>query len=137
MSATEAMQNWLALEHESVWLYPVLGARFDQLTQRAREAHDAHLSTRDHLLERLHVLEVEPVPAKLSYATGPLSSPQAAIKLARRLEQAIAAACLNLAGETSEHADQKYAITRLRRAARAELAWGGQPRAFPGLSSQS
>ncbi|MDR7087385.1 hypothetical protein J2X11_002224 [Aeromicrobium panaciterrae] len=137
MSATEAMQNWLALEHESVWLYPVIGARFDQLTQRAREAHDAHLSTRDHLLARLHTLDIEPVPAKLSYAVGSLSSPQVAIKLARRLEQAIAAACLDLAGESSEQGDQKYAITRLRRAARAEMAWGGEPRAFPGLAAQS
>ncbi|WP_332641931.1 DUF4439 domain-containing protein [Aeromicrobium sp.] len=136
MTATEALQGWLAVEHEAVWLYPVIGARLDQLTERARASHDAHLRTRDHLLNRLQVLDVEPVPAKLSYAVGSMRTPEQATRLARRLEQAVAAACLTFAGETSDQDDQKYAITRLRRAAEAELTWGGRPRAFPGLPSQ-
>lgn len=137
MTAAEALQNWLALEHEAVWLYPVIGARFDQLAQRARVSHEAHIDTRDHLLERLNTLDIEPAPAKLSYAIGSLGSAKSAIRMTRQLEQAVAAACLTFAGETSEHDDQKYAITRLRRAARAELTYGGKPRAFPGLPDQS
>lgn len=136
MTATEALQGWLELEHETVWLYPVIGAQFGQLAERARKSHDAHLRTRDHLLNRLRVLQLEPAPSKLSYAVGPLRTPEQAIRMARRLEQAVAAACLTFVGETSDQDDQKYAITRLRRAAEAELTWGGLPRAFPGLPSQ-
>lgn len=136
MTATEALQGWLELEHESVWLYPVIGAQFEQLAERARRSHDAHLRTRDHLLNRLQVLDIEPVPAKLSYAIGSLRTPEQAIRLARRLEQSVAAACLTFAGDTSDQDDQEYAVKRLRRAAEAELTWGGRPRAFPGLPSQ-
>lgn len=136
MTAAEAMQGWLELEHESVWVYPVIGAQFGQLAERAHRSHDAHLRTRDHLLSRLEVLDIEPVPAKLSYSVGSLRTSEQAIHLARRLEQAVAAACLTFAGETANQDDQKYAVKLLRRAAEAELTWGGRPRAFPGLPSQ-
>jgi hypothetical protein len=136
MTAPEALQSWLELEHEAVWLYPVIGAQFTQLAERAHRSHDAHLRTRDHLLNRLQLLDIEPVPAKLSYAVGSPRTPEQAIRLARRLEQAVAAACLTFAGETSDQDDQKYAVKLLRRAAEAELTWGGRPHAFPGLPSQ-
>lgn len=136
MTATEALQGWLELEHESVWLYPVIGAQFGQLAARARRSHETHLRTRDHLLNRLQALDVDPVPPNLSYDVGSPRTPEQAIRLARRLEQAVAAACLTFVGESSDQDYQTYAVTRLRRAAEAELTWGGRPQAFPGLPSQ-
>ena len=133
MTATEAMQGWLALEHQAVWLYPVIGARFDGLADRARRSDEAHRDERDRLLARLHALDVKPVVAKLSYDVSGIRSAQQAQRAARRLEGSIAAACLTLVGDSIEDDAQTYAIRGLRRAARAELAWGGQPRAFPGL----
>ena len=133
MTVTEAMQGWLALEHEAVWLYPVIGARFDGLADRARESDEAHREVRDRLMSRLHALAVEPVVAKLSYDIRGVGNAQQAQRAARRLERSIAAACLALVGDSTEDDGRAYAIRGLQQAALAELTWGGRPRAFPGL----
>lgn len=133
MTATETMQGWLALEHEAVWLYPVIGARFDGLADRARESDEAHRGERDRLLARLHDLGIEPVAAKLTYDIRRMRNAEQAQRAARRLERSIAATCLTLVGESTEDDGQTYAIRGLRRAALADLTWGGRPRAFPGL----
>ena len=129
---TDALQRWLALEHEAVWLYPVIGARFDALTKTARTSFEAHRDTRDDLIARLRTMGVEPVATQLSYDVGPLANPAEAKEAARVLESSISAACLAMVGVT-EDALRKYAIRGLTKAARAELAWGAQPQAFPGL----
>ena len=132
MTSTQAMQDWLALEHEAVWLYPVIGARFAPLAERARTSYDKHLGARDRLLARLHRLDVEPVPTALSYDVGRLRTRARAITAARQIERDIAAACLRLVGDSSGDL-RTYAIAGLRRAALADITWGGPPRAFPGL----
>ncbi|MCW2790110.1 MAG: hypothetical protein JWP56_2413 [Aeromicrobium sp.] len=137
MTTTEAWQGWLALEHEAVWLYPVIGARFDALAERARGSHAAHRSTRDRLLARLHALDVEPEAARLTYDVTALRTAKQAVRAARRVERGIAAACIALVGESADEDTRTYAITGLRRAALADRTWGGPPRAFPGLSAQS
>jgi hypothetical protein len=136
MTSTEAMQDWLALEHEAVWLYPVIGARFDAVADRARASYGKHLDMRDRLLARLHQMDVEPVPTKLSYDVSRLRTKAHAITAARRIEIDIAAVCLTLAGDSTGDL-RTYATAGLRRAALAEIAWGGQPDAFPGLPDQS
>lgn len=129
---TDALQRWLALEHEAVWFYPVIGARFDDLTKIARASFEAHRDTRDDLITRLRSMGVEPVATQLSYDVGPLANPAEAREAARVLESSISAACLAMVGVT-EDALRKYAIRGLTRAARAELTWGAEPQAFPGL----
>ena len=129
---TDALQAWLALEHEAVWLYPVIGARFDDLTKTARTSFESHRDVRDELLTRLRAQGVEPVGTELSYDAGPLTSPAEARKAAQALEAGISAACLALVGVT-EDALRQYAIRSLTRSARAELTWGAEPHAFPGL----
>ena len=47
MTAISAMQNWLALEHEAIWLLPVVGARFDELGEILDILLDFHLSCRN------------------------------------------------------------------------------------------
>ncbi|MEV7396822.1 DUF4439 domain-containing protein [Aeromicrobium sp. NPDC092404] len=132
MSSTEALQGWLALEHEAVWLYPVIGARFDGVAERARASYGRHRDVRDRLLARLHDMEVEPVATALSYDVNRLRTRSRAITAARQIERDIAAACLTLVGEASGEL-RTYATAGLRRAALAEITWGAQPKAFPGL----
>ncbi len=129
---TDALQRRLALEHEAVWLYPLIGARFDELTKLARTSFVTHRDTRDEVLARLRALGVEPVATELSYDVGPLSSPAEAREAARSLEAGISAACLMLVGITEDDVRQ-YSIKSLIRSARAELTWGAEPQAFPGL----
>jgi hypothetical protein len=127
------MQDWLALEHEAVWLYPVIGARFAALADRARTSYGKHHEARDRLLARLHQMDVEPVSPALTYDVGRLRTKARAIAAARQIEREIAAACLTLAGDTTGEL-RSYAMAGLRRAALAEITWGGKPDAFPGLA---
>lgn len=134
MTPTDAVQGWLALEHEAVWLYPVIGARHDTLSRSARRSYDAHRNARDGLLARLNRAGAEPVAVALSYDVGSLKTAADARAVARRLERRIEAACLTLAG-VSEADERASATASLRRAALAELTWGGRPAAFPGLAT--
>jgi hypothetical protein len=131
-ATTDAMQTWLALEHEAVWLLPVLGARFDDLVDTATASFEAHRDTRDGLLGRLDALGVEPVSSRLVYDHGPLTTPAEARAAAQVLEARIASACLVLAGE-GEADLRAYAVRNVRKAALAGLTWGAAPEAFPGL----
>ena len=126
------MQNWLALEHEAIWLLPIAGARFDELNDLAHRTQDAHLIARDELLERIHRAGSDPVATALAYDVGPFKTIAEARAAVRQVESRIAAACLTLVGEVSGD-DRTHATKSLRRAALAELAWGGKPTAFPGL----
>lgn len=132
MTPTDALQAWLALEHEAVWLHPVIGARHRDLLPRARTAFETHRDTRDALLRRIEGLDAEPVSTALTYDVGSLASANRARRAARDLEARISAACLTLAGAT-EGDVRAYAVKNLTRAALAELTWGAKPRAFPGL----
>lgn len=132
MTSISAMQKWLALEHEAIWLCPLVGARFDGLTNLSRSTREAHLVTRDDLLQRLHDAGADPVATALSYDIGPLTSVAQARTAVRSVETRIAAACLALVGEASGEV-RDFATSSLRRAALTDLSWGGPPRAFPGL----
>ena len=133
MTSAEDIQDWLALEHEAVWLYPVIGARFSAVADRARASYGEHRDVRDRLLSRLHQMRVEPVATTLSYDVGRLRTRASAIEAARQVERSIAAACLTLTGDSTGEL-RVYATAGLHRAALAEITWGGRPEAFPGLS---
>ncbi|AWB92765.1 DUF4439 domain-containing protein [Aeromicrobium chenweiae] len=132
MTPTEALQAWLALEHEAVWLYPVVGARFAGLRPRASTAFRTHRDTRDALERRIRAAGEDPVANRLTYDVGPLDTEKRALRAARRLEAQISAVCLTLAG-AAEGDLRAYAVRNLNRAALAELTWGARPQAFPGL----
>ncbi len=132
MSAVSAMQRWLAIEHEAVWLCALVGARFRELTTQSRRSRDAHLVTRDGLLARLHDAGADPVGTGLSYDVGPVTTLDEAREAVRRVESKIAAACLGLVAEVSGK-DRDFATAALRKAALSDLDWVGAPAAFPGL----
>jgi len=125
---TADLQELLGLEHEAVWLYAVIGARFEALATEARHSYNAHVTQRDDLLAR----GATPVATELSYNVGQLRSTHDARKIARSIESRIASACLTLVGD-SAGPGRDFATTALRRAALAELAWGARLSAFPGL----
>ena len=132
MTPDQALQAWLALEHEAVWMYPVVGARVDSLVTTARASFSAHRDTRDALVGRLRARGTDPVAAALGYDVGPIATAAEARAAAQSLEARISAAVLTLAG-VAEGDLRAYAVTALRTSALAEQTWGSAPQAFPGL----
>lgn len=132
MGTLRDLQDWLALEHEAVWLYGLIGARVDRLANPARTSYDAHRAARDRLLALVHERGAPPVGPELTYGEGVVDSPKDARAAAVDLEHRISAACLTLFGHAG-HDGRRFAMAGLRRAALASLDWGADVRAFPGL----
>ncbi|MCL3818872.1 DUF4439 domain-containing protein [Aeromicrobium wangtongii] len=132
MTPVEALQAWLALEHEAVWFYPVVGARRADLVDRASASFEQSRDVRDALESRLRALGAEPVDAELTYDVGPVTTSEQASAAAQSLEARIAAACVLLAG-VADDGLRRYAVRGVTRAALAEQTWGAAPQAFPGL----
>ena len=132
MTRLEDLQAWLALEHEAVWLYGMIGARVDRLAKPASTSYDAHRAVRDRLRALVDDAGGQPVGPALTYGDERIDSPKAARIAARSIEERIAAACVTLFGDT-EREGRRFAMSGLRRAALAALDWGAPVRAFPGL----
>jgi hypothetical protein len=131
MSTLHDLQAWLALEHEAVWLYGLIGAREENLAKAARTSYDAHRVARDRLRALVHDRGAQPVGPGLTYGDA-VDSPKAARAAASDVEQRISAACLTMFGHAGQDG-RRLAMTGLRRAALAGLDWGADVRAFPGL----
>lgn len=130
MSARDdAVNRWLALEREAVWFYPFAGARVPGAAAGARAATTAHTLTRDRLLA---LVDDDTTTVQPSYDVGALDSVESVSTAARRLEQRVQAACVELV-LVSQAQDREVAVSGLRRAALAEIDWSGRARAFPGL----
>lgn len=123
---------WLALEHEAVWLYPVIGARHEPLRDLAEDALAEHRERRDRLMQVFSDAELEPPAPQLSYDVGELDGIDDARAAARSLESRVCAALARLVGHVE--GEQRTAVIRaLRESAIDILAWGGSPEPFPGL----
>jgi hypothetical protein len=129
----QALQGWLALEHEAVWLYGQIGARVRDLAGDARASYDAHRSQRDRLLGELHAAGAVPVGPQLTYGTQLVSTAKQARTSAADLEQRICAACVTLVGVAGT-TGRPRAVAGLRAAALAAIDWDAAPQAFPGLA---
>ncbi len=132
MTRLDDLQAWLALEHEAVWLYGMIGARVDRLSRPARISFDAHRVVRDRLLELVDGAEGNPVGPALTSGDDRVDSAKDARAAASNVEERIAAACVTLFGSSGRDG-RRYAMSGLRRAALAALDWGAPVRAFPGL----
>lgn len=134
MSRLDDLQNWLALEHEAVWLYGVVGARLGGLADAARASLDAHRATRDRLRALVDAAGGTPMGPALGYGDGRIDTRRQAREAARGVEERIAAACVTLVGSAGGD-DRRFALSGLRRAALAAHDWGAPVRAFPGLDT--
>lgn len=131
-SPVDELQAWLALEHEAVWLYGMIGARVGDLSEAARTSFEAHRAARDRLRDLVSDADGEPVGPELTYGDRRVDSRQVARTAAQEVEARIAAACLTLFGAAGSDG-RRFAMAGLRRAALASLDWGADPVAFPGL----
>ena len=132
MTRLDDLQSWLALEHEAVWLYGLIGARVDGVAKSARNSYDAHRLVRDRLIALVDRAGGQPVGPALTYGDGRIDSPKDARAAASNVEERIAAACVTVFGRADSDG-RRFAMSGLRRAALAALDWGAPVRAFPGL----
>ena len=135
MSRLDDLQAWLALEHEAVWLYGVIGARVGGLAESARTSLDDHRTTRDRLRAIVAAANARPVGPALGYGDGRIDTRRQSRAAARDVEERIAAACVTLVGAVQDDDDRRLAMSGLRGAALAALDWGAPVRAFPGLDT--
>ena len=132
MTRLDDLQSWLALEHEAVWLYGLIGARVDGLAKSARTSYDAHRLVRDRLIALVDQAGGRPAGPALTYGDGRVDSPKDARAAASHVEERIAAACVTMFGRADSDG-RRFAMSGLWRAALAALDWGAPVRAFPGL----
>ncbi len=125
-------QNWLALTHEAIWVYGLIGARISTLAEPAAQQVAAHRTARDRLSDRVTSLDGRPVETEAAYDVADPTRPEDARSLARDVESRIAATCVRLVAVTTDDARER-AIRGLRTSALAQLRWGGSPEPFPGL----
>lgn len=129
-ASLESWQAWLAVEHEAVWLYGLLGGRIDDVQGEARTAWNRHRDTRDRLTAVIRAAGAEPDGPQLSYRHAAVESGADARRAAQAIEAKVeiaAVSCLDDAAHRSE------VVAALRAAARAASEWGARPTAFPGL----
>ena len=135
-AAAKAAEQALAIEHEAVYAYGVVGGVLEPGSAeagRALEGYEAHRTRRDRLEDVIQELGGEPVPAKPGYVLpAPVTDVASAARLARRVEDRCAVAYAQLVGSTVGvvRAD---AVDWLSDAATRGLSWGAAPTAFPGL----
>lgn len=124
------LQAWLALEHEAVWLYGVIGGRVDDVDDDARDSWEHHRADRDRLIALITASDDVPVAPSMGYQPTRIDSLSAARRAAQSIENRIANACM---GTLASDRDRRRALGGLETAARAVVLWGGKPEAFPGL----
>lgn len=130
-AALESWQAWLAVEHEAVWLYGLIGGRIDDLQDAARAAWNRHRDTRDRLTAVIGAAGAEPDGPQLSYRQAAFESEADARRAAQTIEakvEIVAVACID------DAAHRREVVAALRAAARAASEWGAKPTAFPGLA---
>ena len=127
----ESWQSWLAVEHEAVWLYGLIGGRVDDFSDAARDAWNRHRDTRDRLIAVVRAAGAEPDGPMLSYPVAAIDGPADARRAAQTIEAKIEIASLACISDATHRPE---VVAALRAAARAEAMWGAQPRSFPGLA---
>ena len=130
-----ALQAALAAEHAAIFGYGVLGARLAGVQRHSADLMwVAHRARRDRLRGYIEANGATPVAAAPAYQLpSPVTSSHAAMQLAGRLEDGVAAGYAGLAG-VSDPGLRRYAALALQEATVRAVRWrGSPPAAFPGL----
>ena len=130
-ASLESWQTWLAVEHEAVWLYGLIGGRIDDLTDAARVAWNRHRDTRDWLTVSIRSAGGEPDGPHLGYREAAVDSIADARRAAQTIEAKVEIAALACISDTACRSD---IVAALRAAARSAASWGARPTAFPASS---
>lgn len=137
MTAIEALQETLAAEHATTYVYGVIGAHTSRsatpvLFASVTDAYRTHRDRRDELTSMLRDLGAEPVAAAPVYAApAGLDATARVERAAARLERACAQVYAAQVAAT-EGAARSWAVAALGDAAIRELGFGARPSAFPG-----
>ena len=129
-ASIESWQAWLAVEHEAVWLYSLIGGRLDEFSDAARAEWNRHRDTRDRLTALIGAAGEEPDGSQLAYQQAPIDTVADARLAAQTIETKVEIASLTCIGDAKHRPE---VVAALRAAARAEADWGAKPTAFPGL----
>jgi hypothetical protein len=124
------LQAWLALEHEAIWLYGLIGGRVNDLDEDAAKSWDRHRDVRDRLVAVIGSTGEVPIAPSMGYEPTTIDSVGSARRAAQSVENRIASACV---AALASDADRGRALKGLTSAARAAVMWGATPEAFPGL----
>ena len=130
-ASIESWQAWLAVEHEAVWLYGLIGGRLDDLSGAAREAWNRHREVRDQLITVIRAADAEPDGPQIAYAQAAVDSVADARRAAQTVEAKVTIAAMACMDDTAHRPD---VVAALRAAARTAAEWGAHPTAFPGLA---
>lgn len=125
------LQAWLALEHEAVWLYGVIGGRVDSVDDDAHTSWDRHRNVRDRLIGLIRAAGGAPAAPAMGYAPTRINSESDGRRAAQSIERRLANACL---ATLASDADRARAVKGLTSSAQAAAQWGARPEAFPGLT---
>ena len=128
-ASIESWQAWLAVEHEAVWLYGLIGGRLDDLSDAARTEWNRHRDARDWLTALVRAAGAEPDGPELTYQ-GAVDTVADARRAAQTIESQAEIAALACITDPTRRPE---VVAALRAAARAEASWGAKPTAFPGL----
>jgi hypothetical protein len=113
----------LEAAHAAVYGYGVLGARLDAAARRAAlQAHDAVRVRRDSLAARLRERGQDP-PAPLPAYAVEVDSPEAALRLAVRLEEGLAVRWRDLVGGSDDAQLRTLAVSALQESAVRAAQW--------------
>lgn len=133
----DALQDALAAEHATLYLYGVLGARTSQsatpeLFATLTDCYRHHRSLRDQLRLLLRDAGVEPVAAEPAYDVPPgWTTPAAVTAAALGLEVATAETMAALVALTSGD-ERVWGLTAMVWSATRQLELGGTPQVWPG-----
>jgi hypothetical protein len=129
-TSLESWQAWLAVEHEAVWLYSLIGGRVEDLSDAARRAWNSHRDARDRLITIVQEADGKPDGPHLSYQAAPIESAADARRAAQTVESKVAVAAMSCIADAQHRPD---VVAAIRAAARMAADWGAPPKAFPGL----
>jgi hypothetical protein len=132
MTDVDSLQAWLAVEHEAVWVYSLIGGRRDDLSDAARDGWNRHRDIRDDLTAWIRAEGGEPDGPRLGYPVADVSSNDAARSAAQASESKTMAAAMAHLPDPRRRA---RTLATLRAAATAAAEWGAAPMAFPGLDA--
>jgi hypothetical protein len=132
----EALQAALAGEHAALYGVGVAGGKLNGARFRdASKAYEQHRTNRDRLSALIDAAGETPVAAEPAYdLPKAVTNAATAAALVLLIERRIAAVYGDLVEAAEQPAVRSFAINSLVAAASAQVAWGGAPVAFPGIS---
>lgn len=137
MTDIASLQTVLAAEHAAVYVFGVLGGRTSQTAEPGLFAavsatYETHLARRDRLVAAVDGAGDQPVAAQPAYdVPARLDTAAQLTRLALATERSCATTYSWLVASTDGDW-RSWAVAALTETAVNELAFGGEPEAFPG-----